>query len=365
MLTSGMFGYLVDYALWWLLFISVVVHTWCFFRFFPKERFRKLGLVTGNTLVLFCILGAAGLAGETYFRFLSVETDPFGWSVPSKRWFALHTRLNSLGCRDKEWTVEKPPGTRRIAFVGDSFTYGWGIERTEDRFPDRLGAMFTERTASDPYRDRKGAAGNLRVEVMNVAKPGWGTGDQLAPIRDMIAIYDVDEVVLCWVANDIEKLLPTRDDFNPIHPPQPRWFNPDSSCLMDYLYRRISVPRARTVSGYHDWLADGYADPQVWQAYERQLHAIIQLCRERNVRLRVALLPYVQSGGETFDDHAIHTRVQQFFETNNVDVVDLLPSIAGIEPTELMVNSHDAHPNERAHELFAKAIRPVLVDRSP
>ncbi len=348
MLTSGLFGYPVDYALWWLLFLSVVIHTWCFFRFFPKERFRKLGLVAGNALVLLCIAGAAGLAGETYFRFLCVETDPFGWSVPSQRWFALYTRLNSLGCRDKEWTVEKPPGTRRIAFVGDSFTYGWGIENTEDRFPDRLGAMFGAET-----------------EVMNVAKPGWGTGDQVAPIRDMIAGYAIDEVVLCWVPNDIDKLLPTRDDFNPIHPPQPRWFNPDSSCLMDYLYRRISVPRARTVSGYHDWLAGGYADPQVWQAYERQLHAIIQLCRDRNVRLHVALLPYVQSGGETFDAHAIHTRVKQFFETSNVDVVDLLPSLAGIEPAELMVNGHDAHPNERAHELFAKVIRPRLVGLSP
>ena len=348
MLTSGMFGYLVDYALWWLLFVSIVVHTWCFFRFFPRARFRKIGLVAGNSLVMLCMVGALGLVGETYFRFLCVETDPFGWSVPSQRWFALHARLNSVGCRDKEWTLDKPPGTRRIAFVGDSFTYGWGIERTADRFSDRLGSMLGPGT-----------------EVMNVAKPGWGTGDQIAPVRDMIATYDVDEIVLCWLPNDIEKLLPTSDNFNPIHPPQPRWLNPDSSCLMDYLYRRISVPRARTVSGYHDWLANGYAERPTWQAYEQQLDAIIRTCRDKYVRLRVALLPYIQSGGTTFDASAIHARMKNFFEARDVSVVDLLPSLAGVEPATLMVNGHDAHPNERAHELFAKAIEPFLVDTSP
>ena len=348
MLASGLFGYPVDYLLWWLLFISVVVHTWCFFRYFPKRRFRKIGLIVGNALVLLCLAGAAGLVGETYFRFLCIETDPFGWSVPSQRWFALYTRLNSVGCRDREWTIEKPPGTRRIAFVGDSFAYGWGIENTEDRFPDRLGAMYGEGT-----------------EVMNVARPGWGTGDQIAPVRDMIAGYDVDEVVLCWLPNDIEKLIPTRDDFNPIHPPLPRWFNPDSSCLMDYFYRRISVPRAATVSGYHDWLADGYNNPQVWQAYQQDLRALIRTCRDGHVRLRVVLLPYVQSGGETFDPSAIHARMTEFLEANDVEVIDLLSSLAGVEPAELMVNSHDAHPNEQAHELFAKALRPALIDTAP
>ena len=34
----------------------------------------------------------------------------------------------------------------------------------------------------------------------------------------------------------------------------------------------------------------------------------------------------------------------------------MLTTIAGITPKDLTVNSHDSHPNERAHELFAEAI---------
>ena len=167
MLTSGAFGYPVDYGLWWVVYLSLLVHTWCFFHFFPRKRCRKLGLGVGNGLVFFCFLGLTALAGESYFRFVCVESDPFGWSVPAQRWFALYTKLNSLGCRDVEWTVEKPPGVRRIAFVGDSFTYGWGIERVEDRFPDRIQAMFDRKSRDrDPSRPAPTARSRLERRLV-------------------------------------------------------------------------------------------------------------------------------------------------------------------------------------------------------
>ncbi len=353
MLTSGMFGYLADYALWWLVLISVVVHTWCFFQFFPRRRYRRLGLLIGNLLVFVCMIGSVAMVGESYFRFLCVETDPFGWSVPAQRWFALYTRLNSSGCRDEEWTAEKPEGVRRIAFVGDSFTYGWGIERVEDRFTDRLQTRFRERSAG---RDRAGDDTVTRMEVMNVAKPGWDSGAQLAPVRDMIAHFAVDEVVLCYVANDIEELLPVSDDFNPIHPPQPRWFNPDSSCLLEYLHRRVQLPRAPTVRGYHDWLADGFADADIRRRHQLQLEAIMRHCREQGVTLRVVLFPFLRVSGNKFDAESVHDSLRRFFETGDVNVLDLLTTLAGANSADLMVNSHDAHPNEQANELFADAI---------
>ena len=145
MLTSGVFGYVFDYLVWWALFISLVVQTRCFFRLFPNSR-KRLRLVLGNGLVFLCLLGAVAMAGESYFRFVAVETDSFGMSLPARRWFALHTKLNSLGCRDKEWELAKPPGVRRIAFVGDSFTYGWGIENPAERFTGLIQALLDRKS---------------------------------------------------------------------------------------------------------------------------------------------------------------------------------------------------------------------------
>lgn len=352
MLTGGLFGYPADYLLWCLLYASLVVHTWCFFRFFPRKKLRKVGLVLGNVFVFGCLLGFVSLVAETHLRFVSIETDAFGMSLPARRWFALNTRLNSLGCRDKEWTVEKPPGVWRIAFVGDSFTYGWGIEHVEDRFPDRVQARFDRQSTRS-------------VEVMNVAKPGWDTGAQIEPIQDMIDVYGVDEVVLGYVPNDIEKLLTRSPEFDPIRPPEPVWFNMQSSCLLDHLYRRVVLPRVATVAGYHDWLADGFADPEVWQQHQQQLGAIIRSCRERGVTLRIALLPFIRTSGEKFQPEKLHGTLRAFFETNGLSVVDLLGTLTGEDPSALVVNPQDAHPNERAHERYAAAIWKAFYAPSP
>ncbi len=343
MLTSGAYGYMADYIVWWVLLLSLLVHTWTFFKFFPWKRYRKLGLIIGNALILACMLGIVAMAVESHLRFVVVETDAFGVSLPARRWFTLNTRLNSLGCRDVEWTQEKPAGALRIAFVGDSFAYGWGIERVEDRFTDRLAAMFERRSPQT-------------VEVMNVAKPGWGTGDQIEPVRRLIARYGIDEVVLCYVPNDIEKLLPTTGDFNPTRPPEPTFFNPDSSCLLDYLYRRIYLPRVPTIRDYHDWLAEGFADKEIWSRHQRQLHAIISHCREHDVTIRALLLPFLRTRGEKYEANQLHAVLRSYFEVHKVPLVDLLEVLSLWEPKDLVVNARDPHPNKRAHELVADAI---------
>lgn len=339
---GGMYGFLGDYAVLWLMLFSLVVHTWCFFRFFPRTR-PRLRLIAGNVLVFLCLVGAVAMGAETYLRFLCVRTDSFGVSLPARKWFALHVQLNSWKCRDPEWSEAKPPGVTRIAFVGDSFTYGWGIERTEDRFPDLLAARL-----------QKMAPG--RFEVMNVAFPGWGTGDQLTPTADILARFGVDEVILGYVFNDLEKLLPREPGFNPTRPPETKWFNPDSSALVDWMFRTLVLPRVPTVRSYHDWLADGYADERTWSQHGGQLLALRDLCRERGARFRVALLPYLRVGGERFDRDALHRRMREFLAENGVEVADLLDVVRGQDPRTLVVNSLDAHPNEAAHRAFAEAI---------
>jgi len=343
MLTSGVFGYPTDYLLFWLIFVSLVIHTWCFFRYFPRKKQPRTALVLGNGLVFACMLSVVALAAETHLRFVSVETDAFGMSLPARRWFAIYGTLNSVGFRDREWAPGDRPDVRRIAFVGDSFTYGWGIEKRADRFPDLIQARFDAEAPGT-------------VEVMNVAKPGWDTTGETPAVDGVIDGYGVDEVVLCYVANDIEKLLPRTPDFDPIRPPEPGWVNLSTSCLLDYLYRRVWVPMVPTVRHYHDWLADGFADPDIWKAHRRQLTELIDVCREREVAIRVVLLPFIRTGGEKFDAGRLHAKLSELFEELGVPVVDLLPVIAGENPARLVVNGQDAHPNQRAHKLFADAI---------
>ncbi len=341
--SGAAYGHIGDYLLWCVLYLSLLVHGWFFFRYFPKSTRPRTRLLLGNSLVFLILLGTVAIAAESYLRFIHVEMDAFGVSIPAQRWLHRHVRLNSLGYRDREWPPPKPTGVRRIAFLGDSFTYGWGIRRVEDRFTERLQRRFDERSPG-------------AVEVMNLAEPGWDTRAEAAALPEMIDTFAIDEVVLCYVPNDIEKLIPRDDAFDPTAPPEPVYVNVSSSALIDYLYRRLWLPRAPTVQGYHDWLADGFANPDVWRRHQQQLFELVRTCRDRGVTVRVVLFPFLRLVGVGLDRARLHRVLGDFFEKNEVPVLDLLPTLAAHDPAELTVSHQDPHPNEKAHALFADAM---------
>ena len=68
--------------------------------------------------------------------------------------------INSHGMRDREYDARKPPGSLRILALGDSWTFGVGME-SEDTWPKRLEALLTS-----PGRP---------VAVMNTGVSGYET----------------------------------------------------------------------------------------------------------------------------------------------------------------------------------------------
>jgi len=334
------YGYLSDYLWWWILLSSLLVHTWCLFRFCPRHR-RRARLVLGNLLISLCGLLAIGTAGETYLRFFSVQTDPYG-AGPSRRWAARYVETNLLGFRDHDWLLVKPAGMRRIAFVGDSFTMGWGIEKVEDRFTAILARQFRDRGQS--------------VEVMTVAKGGWETGDELEALGSITRGFSLDEVVLCYCINDIDDLLPRTADQPEVFPPDTPWINVESSYLIESLYLRIVVSRLPGVHDYFERIAEGYNDPTSWEIQQIRMGMLIDLCRERGVKVRVVLLPMVRVGSQRYNAQHIHQKLADFLSSKEVEVLDLLPVLSGYSPEMLVVNAADYHPNELAHRLFAEGI---------
>jgi len=350
MWASGAYGCLSDYLWWYFVVASLIAHTWCFFKLVRPHRVGRLRLVIGNVLITLCFLSLSGLAAETYLRFLSVETDSLGATLTAKRWHKAYARLNSLYCRDEEWSEAKPPGRYRIAFVGDSFTYGWGIRDVRDRFTNIIQHRFDQQSPG-------------RVEVMNVAWGGWDSQSELGAIRDLLAPYAVDEIVLCYVPNDIETLLTVEGEINPREPRKSVYLNVESSFLVNHLYYRLFTPRLPNGLSYADWLLNGYRDPDISAKQQQRLLDIIDLSRQRNIYLRVALLPLMWPAGQGYDAAALHAQLQEFFTAQRISVIDLLPTVEGEAYDRLVVNGRDAHPNELAHRLFADAIWNAL-DRS-
>lgn len=98
-------------------------------------------------------------------------------------------RTNSAGMRDQEYSLEKPAGTWRIAFVGDSFTFAPGVS-IEDAFHSRV-------------EDRLNESGRgLTYECLSFGVPGYGADDYAVVIEKKVLAYDPDLIFICLCGND-------------------------------------------------------------------------------------------------------------------------------------------------------------------
>ena len=102
-----------------------------------------------------------------------------------------HIKINSDGFRDREFSVEKPNSTFRIIFLGDSFTFGIGIESNET-FPKLLENKLNEVKNGKSY------------EVMNFGVPGYNTLDEIQFFKDVGLKYNPNMVVVGFIDNDID-----------------------------------------------------------------------------------------------------------------------------------------------------------------
>lgn len=97
-------------------------------------------------------------------------------------------RSNSLGFRDRERAVEKPPGVFRILVLGDSIAAGQAVREPADVFPARLEAGLT--------------AAGMAAEVINFAVTGYDTRQEVALLEDRGLRFAPDLVLLAYCLND-------------------------------------------------------------------------------------------------------------------------------------------------------------------
>jgi len=165
-------------------------------------------LVFRSTAALLA-LAAALLISEVTVRFLAPQYDAILWVQPDPRYgyvqkpnFSqrfrfgsgkeeMHVSINSLGLRMAEIDpgALRDPGTIKILLLGDSFTFGHGVE-LEDHFATLLQELL-----------ERGEDGYL---VINAGVSGWGTIQELRYGRDHLQLFQPSVVVLVFCGNDPE-----------------------------------------------------------------------------------------------------------------------------------------------------------------
>ena len=131
-------------------------------------------------------------------EFVNLLYDPLlGWrnkpglkksaNVSNRR---INIRINSLGFRSPPIKRIKPSGTIRIVVLGDSFTWGWGVDQDET-YSMVLENILNQRKTS-----------NSKFEVINTGVTGYSTDQEYLLLKNEGLNLNPDIVVLFVYFND-------------------------------------------------------------------------------------------------------------------------------------------------------------------
>ena len=179
-----------------------------------RSRTLTRSVLVGGSLLAMALLGEGWVRTCTNFRYTAPrifrpspiipwELTPHAHDRYDGYWkeFRVSLDINSLGYRDEEFTPAKPAGVFRILVVGDSFTFGYGVEQPQ-AYPEALERLLNERN------ERSG----MRYEVINAGYAGGYAPDtEFVYFRHRGRLLAPDLVVLGYFeGNDLNDLLYTR-----------------------------------------------------------------------------------------------------------------------------------------------------------
>jgi hypothetical protein len=307
-----------------------------------------------NNIILFCItLLILLLAGEYVIRYAFRDITTTGhYSYFSKKWWS-GVRTNKEGFREKELEPENPQKYIRIFVIGDSFTFGQGIEE-KDRFSNLLDAELN--------RARNG------YEVLNFGRPGAETVDETLILKKIIGKFQPDYVLLQWYKNDVE-------GSGKAHRPKGYRLFPSDS-VNGYLmgssafYTLASMQWGRIqeflgiAGSYEKYMLRRFGDPESIDSknYTRELTEFIDLCKSHNIPMGIVLFPeLVPNLDRQYPYGFLHDRVLSVCRDKGIQCLDLREVFSPYtknrkERMKLYANRLDSHPSALANRIAADSI---------
>jgi lysophospholipase L1-like esterase len=258
--------------------------------------------------------------------------------------------FNSLGFRDRERTVRKPPGVVRIIVLGDSVTEGYEID-ARDMYSRKLESLL----------NRHGE----RYEVVNFGRSQYSTVQEVESFKESGVQMNPDLVTVAYVLNDASTDGTANDFFRRDRAP---------SLALEWFVRRASAalglrPRSTWLQGCQpfDHVSRMHCDAGNWARLSASLRELGALSNRHGFRILMAVFPIMENGEEaSFEDYQwrdIHARVLEEGVRNGFAPLDLLPYFARWRPADVKVSPTDTvHPNRLGHEIAARAIYGRLVD---
>ena len=265
-----------------------------------------------------------------------------------------YERTNSHGQRDRERTLQKPEGVRRVLLLGDSVVEGYGLREVET-ISRRLEALYDDGS----------------TEILNFGVSAYCTRAEIELLEVKGLQFDPDVVVVVFVENDFDNF--NREAF-------PLGAAVNRPAIVETLFRRSHLFRLTSVQLdlFHfgaeadpaHWNAEAIGDNNVAEGLER----LRELADQHGFETLIAIWPRFlddritdvcfmpESNEQLIIEHlaAIHDipsiRLSGFFQRHST-------ASGGAENPRLRYSQGDElHPSVEGARVAAEALKQILAD---
>ena len=314
--------------------------------------------LVGIVMLLVCLEVGLRLAG--YGNLIIYESDEnLYWKpVPNQKRVTkvgqYPIQVNSQGTRGREFQIEKPDNVIRILSVGDSRTFGWGLQEA-DTYNGRLEKLLAQRLPD-----------GMEVEVINAGVNAWSYAQIFVYLRDIGLNYNPDVVLVAganaWTQFSEGNSQQFIDDFR-----RRVWLKNilRRSAIYHYFievqlrqyyakYRVNFIP----VDPKTDDLFKEQQKKDPVAFFKKQLDQIGALLKEHN---KFGLLLYIPTEGEGVSmDKSINADAFRFVSQDyGLMLLDFTDAFASSGET-LYLEGDIVHPNEAGNYIIASLLADTL-----
>ena len=244
---------------------------------------------------------------------------------------------NSLGFRERE-IPPKQSDRYRIAVVGDSFTWGQGVEASE-RFSNLVESFL-----------------GPKYEVFNFGVPGNDMPEHVDVLGRALPTSP-DFVLLQIYINDFETGRMKRPQPYPLLPRATDRDLRRRFLIYDLLSKQWATFQEAVgiVESYPVYMARNLLDPNAPNAIDgsAMLHRFIDKARGAGVPIGIVIFPAYDAMGANGSHYPfgyLHERIKTVCAEQKIPCLDLLPMFSKVvNPRSLWVTPFDAHPNAATH----------------
>jgi lysophospholipase L1-like esterase len=236
---------------------------------------------------------------------------------------------NRHGMVDREYSLEKPARTRRIALLGDSLLRGLGVptgQSFEALWEEHLNASSAQR-------------GWHKFECLNFGISGYHLSRIVALSEDKVGAFQPDVYILA-----LSRLHVTRQWSDHLYQLLIRQQDARYPFLRE-LIRRAGVTPADSLERSREKFQPFFEEYFRWG-----MNQIRDQAASQNAHLFVLFLPTADKPSEV-QPHFSEAR--RILEDMQIPVIDLLDTFADVQDLrEIRIDPWDPHPNARGQELL-------------